>query len=74
MTPQTPILNWRGPDGQQTVDESALSIAGLVRSEVEFAGSAVERSGRQSNRSLAGPAAIGQPARHRPRPAAVPGR
>jgi len=38
VTPQTPILHWRGPDGQQTVDESALSIAGLVRSEVEFAG------------------------------------
>jgi hypothetical protein len=39
VTPQTPILNWRGPDGLHTVDESALSIAGLVRSEVEFAGS-----------------------------------
>ncbi len=38
VTPQTPILNWRGAEGQQTVDESALSIAGLVRSEVEFAG------------------------------------
>ncbi len=40
VTPQTPILNWRGPDGPHTVDESVLSIAGLVRSEVEFAGSA----------------------------------
>jgi serine/threonine protein kinase len=38
VTPQTPILNWLGADGQQTVDESRLSIAGLVRSEVEFAG------------------------------------
>ena len=38
VTPQTPILNWRGAEGQQTVDESAISIAGLVRSEVEFAG------------------------------------
>ena len=40
VTPQTPILDWRGPDGPHTVDESVLSIAGLVRSEVEFAGSA----------------------------------
>jgi hypothetical protein len=38
VTPQTPILNWLGADGEQTVDESRLSIAGLVRSEVEFAG------------------------------------
>ena len=39
VTPHTPILAWRGPDGQQqTVDESSLSIAGLVRSEVGFAG------------------------------------
>jgi hypothetical protein len=38
VTPQTPILNWRGTGGEQTVDESLLTIAGLVRSEVEFAG------------------------------------
>jgi len=38
VTPQTPILNWRGPDGPQNVDEASLSIAGLVRSDVEFAG------------------------------------
>jgi eukaryotic-like serine/threonine-protein kinase len=38
VTPKTPILDWRGTDGSRTVDESALSIAGLVRSEVEFAG------------------------------------
>jgi hypothetical protein len=38
VTPQTPILTWRGPEGQQTVDESSLSIAGLVRSEVGFFG------------------------------------
>jgi hypothetical protein len=39
--PRTPMIAWRGPDGrEQTVDESALSIAGLVRSEVGFAGEA----------------------------------
>jgi hypothetical protein len=36
-----PILAWRGPDGQQQIiDESSLSIAGLVRSEVTFAANA----------------------------------
>ena len=41
VTPRTPIIAWRGPDGrQQAVDESSLSIAGLVRSEVGFAGEA----------------------------------
>jgi eukaryotic-like serine/threonine-protein kinase len=38
VTTQTPILNWKDTSGVRTVDESALSIAGLVRSEVEFAG------------------------------------
>jgi hypothetical protein len=39
VTPRSPIVSWQGPDGQdQPLDESTLSIAGLVRSEVEFAG------------------------------------
>jgi eukaryotic-like serine/threonine-protein kinase len=39
VTPNTPILTCQGPDEQpQTVDESSLSIAGLVRGEVGFAG------------------------------------
>lgn len=39
VAPQTPIVAWREPNGQQqTVDESSLSIAGLVRSAVGFAG------------------------------------
>jgi hypothetical protein len=39
VAPHVPIIAWRGPDGrEQTVDESSLVIAGLVRSEVEFAG------------------------------------
>ena len=38
VTPQTPILIWQGTDGAHAVDESRLCIAGLVRSEVEFAG------------------------------------
>jgi hypothetical protein len=41
VTPQTPLITWRGPDGhEQAVDESPLSIAGLVRSEVVFAAKA----------------------------------
>jgi hypothetical protein len=41
VSPDAPIIAWRGPDGrQQTIDESSLSIAGLVRSEVGFAGDA----------------------------------
>jgi hypothetical protein len=39
LAPQTPMIVWRGPDGRQRmVDESSLSIAGLVRSAVGFAG------------------------------------
>ncbi len=39
VAPFVPILVWRGPDARQrVVDESALTIAGLVRSEVGFAG------------------------------------
>jgi hypothetical protein len=39
--PGVPIVTWLGPDGHgETVDESSLSIAGLVRSEVGFAGAA----------------------------------
>jgi hypothetical protein len=41
VVPHVPIVAWRGRDGrQQTADESSLSIAGLVRSEVGFAGAA----------------------------------
>jgi len=39
VTPNTPIVTCQGPDEQpQTIDESSLAIAGLVRSEVGFAG------------------------------------
>jgi serine/threonine-protein kinase len=39
VAPQVPVLAWRGPDGgEKVVDESSLSIAGLVRSAVGFAG------------------------------------
>jgi hypothetical protein len=39
VPPRVPILIWTGPDGQrQTVDESSLLIAGLVRSDLGFAG------------------------------------
>ncbi len=42
VAPATPILGWRGPDDRQRfVDESTLSIAGLVRSEIVFAGPAL---------------------------------
>ena len=41
VPPHTAIIAWRGSDGRdETVDESALAIAGLVRSEVGFAGAA----------------------------------
>ena len=41
VTPRSPIIAWRGQDNQdQPLDESTLSIAGLVRSEVGFAGDA----------------------------------
>ncbi|MBU4398550.1 MAG: protein kinase [Planctomycetes bacterium] len=41
VAPLVPILAWRGPDARQrVVDESALTIAGLVRSEVGFADAA----------------------------------
>jgi len=39
LVPETPVATWRGPDGrQQVLDEARVSIAGLVRSRVEFAG------------------------------------
>jgi serine/threonine-protein kinase len=39
LAPQVPVLAWRGSgDGEKIVDESSLSIAGLVRSAVGFAG------------------------------------
>ncbi|MBN1395466.1 MAG: protein kinase [Pirellulales bacterium] len=42
VAPRTPIIGWRGPDDRQRIvlDESKLSIAGLVRSELVFAGAA----------------------------------
>lgn len=41
VLPATPIAAWRRPDGgQQVQDDSAIAIAGLVRSPVEFAGTA----------------------------------
>jgi hypothetical protein len=39
--PHVAMIAWQGPDGrQQALDESSLSVAGLVRSEVQFAGEA----------------------------------
>jgi serine/threonine-protein kinase len=39
VSPETPIIAWRRPDGgQQPLDESGLSMAGLVRGAVAFAG------------------------------------
>ena len=41
VVPGVPIATWRGADGRsQAVDESSLSIAGLVRGEVRFSGGA----------------------------------
>ncbi len=41
VLPDAPIAAWRRPDGrQQLLDEAAVSMAGLVRSTVAFAGSA----------------------------------
>jgi hypothetical protein len=41
VLPDGPIVAWRRPDGrQQVLDEGAVSMAGLVRSTVAFAGSA----------------------------------
>jgi len=39
VVPETPVAVWRGPDGcPRMLDEAEVSIAGLVRSRVEFAG------------------------------------
>jgi len=39
LGPRTPVIVWSNAEGQRRIlDESALSIAGLVRSEVAFAG------------------------------------
>ncbi len=39
LAPQVPVIAWREPgSGEKIVDESSLSIAGLVRSAVGFAG------------------------------------
>ena len=39
LGPRVPVIVWSNTDGhRQALDESALSIAGLVRSEVSFAG------------------------------------
>ena len=41
VTPSTPVCTWRKPDGTESaLDESLISIAGLVRSEVGFAAEA----------------------------------
>jgi len=41
VSPEAAIAAWRGSDGgQQVLDDAAVSMAGLVRSEVGFAGSA----------------------------------
>jgi hypothetical protein len=41
VTPQTPLITWRDDAGRETpVDESSLSMAGLVRSDVTFAADA----------------------------------
>jgi serine/threonine protein kinase len=41
VAPKTIVAQWRRPDGKtQVLDDSAVSIAGLVQSAVEFAGSA----------------------------------
>ena len=41
VSPQAVIAAWRGPDGQeQALDDASVSIAGLVRSRVNFAGEA----------------------------------
>ena len=43
VLPEGPIVAWRRPDGgQQLLDEGAVSMAGLVRSTVDFAGRAEE--------------------------------
>jgi len=39
VVPETPVAAWRGPDGRpRLLDEAEVSIAGLVRSRVEFTG------------------------------------
>jgi hypothetical protein len=39
VVPETPVAVWRGPDGRsRRLDQIEVSIAGLVRSRVEFAG------------------------------------
>jgi hypothetical protein len=41
VLPESPIAAWQRADGaEQTLDESAVSMAGLVRSAVSFAGDA----------------------------------
>ena len=42
VTNATPIAGWRSPDGElQPVEDEPLSVAGLVRSQVQFAGPAI---------------------------------
>ena len=49
VSPEATIAAWRGPDGVQTVlDDASISISGVVRSEVGFAGDA--RSGPAASR------------------------
>jgi serine/threonine-protein kinase len=51
VLPDTPIAAWRRGDGsQQVLDEAAVSMAGLVRSAVDFAGHA--KNGIRASRVL----------------------
>jgi serine/threonine protein kinase len=60
VTPNTPIAIWMGEDGKKRgLDEASLSIAGLVRSEVGFAGQ--ESQDPASNRAVQWQAPIQTP-------------
>ena len=49
VAPQTVVAQWRHPDGKpQSLDDTSVSIAGLVRSSVDFAGPA--ETGPEANR------------------------
>ena len=53
VLPKTPIAAWLRPDGaQQALDDSGVSMAGLVRPEVEFAGGV--EAGPQASRVTGG--------------------
>jgi len=51
LAPDSPVAIWQRPDGQvQALDDAAVSMAGLVRSEIEFAGPA--EGGPEASRVL----------------------